>query len=177
MELLSVPKGQRKRKRIRGRGGASGAGNRCGKGNKGQNCRSGGGVRLGFEGGQMPLYRRTARRGFSNSRFKNHYSVLNLDVLDRCFSDGDTVSAESLCTQGLVSRKNSPVKILGNGRIAKKLTVVADKVSKGAALKIEKAGGTVRVTTPTAKAAPEKKAKDHPDEAATAASDEGETEA
>ncbi len=141
--VLTVPKGARKNKKRLGRGGASGTGCTAGKGSKGQNARAGGGVRPGFEGGQMPLYRRIARRGFSNAPFKKEYLILNIDDLD-VFKSGETVSRESLLKQGLISKRTKPVKLLGRGEIKKKLVVEVDKVSKQAREKITGAGGEVK---------------------------------
>ena len=132
----------------RGRGHGSGNGKTAGKGHKGQKARSGA-PRPGFEGGQMPLYRRVARRGFSNYPFKKEYVCINLDQLEAKFNDGETVNKESLVAKGFVSKKASEkalVKILGNGDITKKLTVEVNKASASAKAKIEKAGGSVKLT-------------------------------
>lgn len=143
METLKPPKGAiRQRKRL-GRGNGSGTGTTAGKGTKGQNSRSGGGVRPGFEGGQMPLYRRVARRGFSNSRFKKDYVVVSLGSIESRFSDGDTVSLATLRDHKLIGNRELLAKILGDGEISKKLTVVGVRVSRSAAAKIMAAGGTV----------------------------------
>lgn len=139
---LKAPKGAVKKKVIAGRGKSSKKGGTAGKGNNGQNARSGGGVRPGFEGGQMPLYRRVARRGFSNSMFKTVYQSLNVSDLQNRFEDGDTVNVETLRGKGLVSG-SLPVKILGNGDLSKKLDVQIEKLSASAAEKIKKAGGTI----------------------------------
>jgi len=141
---LKAPAGTGKKRRRVGRGQGSGKAGTCGRGHNGQNSRSGGGVRPGFEGGQMPLYRRIARRGFSNYPFKKEYEEINLIVLEKKYSSGDTVSIETLKEKKIVSSKTQRVKILGNGELTKKLTVNLDKVSKGAQEKIEKAGGTVQ---------------------------------
>ena len=109
----------------------------------GQNSRSGGGVRLGFEGGQMPLYRRLPKRGFTN-HWAKEYAEVNVQDLDR-FEDGAVVDLEALCQAGLVKQVKDGVKVLGNGELSKKLTVKADKFSKSAAEKIEKAGGKAEV--------------------------------
>ncbi len=142
--LLTVPKGARKNKKKIGRGSSSGTGCTAGKGNKGQNCRSGGGVRPGFEGGQMPLYRRIARRGFSNYPFKKEYLIFNLDDLG-IFKSGDTVSKETLLKNGMITKRNLPIKLLGRGEIKKKLIIELDKVSKQAQDKITQQGGEVKV--------------------------------
>jgi len=143
MEELRAPAGATKRRRIVGRGPGSGNGKTSGRGHKGQNSRSGGKVRPGFEGGQMPLYRRIARRGFSNYPFKQEYTVVNLGELDKRFSDGDTVNLESLRGKRLVKNKATNVKILGDGEITKKLTVSGVRISGSAEQKITSAGGTV----------------------------------
>jgi large subunit ribosomal protein L15 len=140
---LQAPKGSSKKKKIIGRGAGSGKGGRCGRGNKGQNARSGGGVRLGFEGGQMPLYRRIARRGFSNKRFAKPFAVVNIGELEKKFRSGDTVNRESLYRCGLVSKKGIGVKVLGIGGLTKKLTLEVDGISRSAAEAVQKAGGRV----------------------------------
>ncbi len=144
MEQLKAPKGAHKKKRPVGRGVGSGHGRSSGRGHDGQNSRSGGGVRLGFEGGQMPLFRRIATRGFSNYPFKKEYSIVNLKTVDARFEDGDTVTVESLRSKGLLKKKNAIVKILGDGEITKKLTFAVHKVSASAQKKIEAAGGTIQ---------------------------------
>lgn len=143
MNSIRVPAGATRSKKRIGRGPGSGTGKTSGKGHKGQRARSGGGVRPGFEGGQMPLYRRIARRGFSNYRFKVEYLPLNLDRLDAAFQAGDTVSLQSLAEKRLISRNAQHVKILGRGEVSKALTVSGLAVSAGARAKIEAAGGTV----------------------------------
>jgi large subunit ribosomal protein L15 len=148
---LRAPKGAVKKKRIRGRGQGTGNGGRCGRGDKGQNARSGGGVRLGFEGGQMPLYRRIARRGFSNRRFKREFSVVNVGELEKKFEDGELVNRKSLLEKGLVRKKRLDVKILGEGSISKKLKIDVAKVSKSAFAKITKCGGEVISGAPESK--------------------------
>jgi large subunit ribosomal protein L15 len=139
---LHAPDGANKKKRILGRGQGSGRGTTAGKGNKGQKARSGGKTYIGFEGGQMPLYRRIAHRGFSNYPFKKEYQVVNLGEIEKRFQDGETVDSASLITKGLV-KGAVPVKILGNGEITKKLTVKIGAFSASAKEKIEKAGGTI----------------------------------
>ena len=126
----------------RGRGHGSGNGKTAGKGHKGQKARSGA-TRPGFEGGQMPLYRRLPKRGFKNRNTKDIVAI-NVSVLDR-FEDGAEVTLESLLASGAVSRLGDGVKILGNGELTKKLTVKVSAVSEGAKAKIEAAGGTVEV--------------------------------
>ena len=128
----------------RGRGHASGNGKTAGKGHKGQNARSGGGVRIGFEGGQMPLARRIPKRGFNNI-FATRYATVNVGDLNR-FVEGTVVNEELLKATGLVTKlENGGVKILGNGELNVKLTVQAAKFSASAAEKIEKAGGKAEV--------------------------------
>jgi len=147
--ILSAPQGANKKPKRVGRGSSSGLGTTAGKGNKGQQSRSGGKTYVGFEGGQMPLYRRIAHKGFSNYPFKKEYFCINVSQLEEQFNDGDTVSAETLAAKGFISKKTvTMVKVLGNGEITKKLTVAVDKVSESAKAKIEKAGGTVKVAAP-----------------------------
>ena len=150
--ILTAPKGANKKPKRVGRGSSSGLGTTAGKGNKGQQSRSGSAVPyIGFEGGQMPLYRRIARRGFSNYPFKKEYVCINVEVLEAKFNDGETVDKKSLAEKGFISSKTpSLVKILGNGEITKKLTVSVDKVSESAKAKIEKAGGSVKVAEESA---------------------------
>lgn len=142
---LHAPQGAHKKKRIVGRGSSSGRGTTAGRGNKGQQSRSGGKVYVGFEGGQMPLYRRIARRGFSNYYFKKEYAIVNLKDIQERYSDGEIVDNVTLLAKGLVKKTGSLVKVLGNidGDFTKKVTVSVDKVSASAKEKIEKAGGTV----------------------------------
>ncbi len=144
---LSAPKGANKKKRIVGRGSSSGRGTTAGRGNKGQQSRSGGKVYVGFEGGQMPLFRRIARRGFSNYPFKKEYLVLNVCDLELKYDDGETVNVKTLSEKGMINKNAKPlIKILSNGEVTKKLTVEVDKISSTAKEKIEKAGGTVTVS-------------------------------
>ncbi len=147
--LLHAPEGaNRKPKRV-GRGSSSGLGSTAGKGNKGQQSRSGSAVPyVGFEGGQMPLYRRIAHRGFSNAAFKKEYEIINLRDLEAKFADGDTVNRESLALKGLSKKSGVGIKILGDGEITKKLTIDVDKVSASAKTKIESAGGSVKEAVP-----------------------------
>ena len=139
---LHAPKGANKRKRILGRGQGSGRGTTAGKGNKGQKARSGGKTYVGFEGGQMPLYRRLARRGFSNYPFKREFQIVNLGEIESSYEDGQTVNIDSLLKRELV-KNNKPVKILGDGELTKKLIFNVNKYSISAAEKIKKAGGSV----------------------------------
>lgn len=131
------------RKRI-GRGPGSGNGKTAGKGHKGQNARSGGGVRPGFEGGQLPLYRRLSKRGFNNYNFRTVYATVNVSDLD-IFDEGTVVTIELLKEVGLVTKELDGVKVLGNGELTKKLTVKANKFSETAKEKIENVGGTIEV--------------------------------
>lgn len=140
---LYAPEGANKKKRIVGRGSSSGRGTTAGRGNKGQQSRSGGKVYVGFEGGQMPLYRRIAKRGFSNYPFRKDYEVLNLSDIEIRYVNGETVNHDSLVSKGLIKKGTVLVKVLGDGDLTKKLTVDVDKVSSSAKEKIEKAGGTV----------------------------------
>ena len=128
----------------KGRGIGSGNGKTAGKGHKGQNARSGGGVRPGFEGGQIPLYRRLPKRGFCNERFAKVYSIINVEALNK-FEDGATVDLEILLDAGILSKANDGLKVLGRGEITKKVTVKAKVFSASAKAKIEAAGGTVEV--------------------------------
>jgi large subunit ribosomal protein L15 len=139
---IRAPKGATRNKKMLGRGVGSGHGKTAGKGTKGQKARAGGGVRVGFEGGQMPLFRRIARRGFSNAPFKKVYEVVNVSALNG-FADGETVNLESLRAKGLVKKKGVLVKVLGEGELARKLTVSVDKVSASAREKVLAAGGSV----------------------------------
>ncbi len=131
------------RKRI-GRGTGSGTGETAGRGMHGQNSRSGGGVRLGFEGGQNPLYRRLPKRGFSNHPFKTTYATINVSQLNK-FQNGTIVTPELLIESGLISKELDGIKILGNGKLDKKLTVKGTKFSAGAIKLIEAAGGACEV--------------------------------
>ena len=143
LEDLKPVAGSTHRKKIVGRGIGSGVGKTSGKGHKGQNARSGGGVRPGFEGGQMPLYRRLPKRGFTNIFAKKYVSV-NVEVLDK-FNDGDVVTAETLLEKGIISKALDGVKILGRGEVTKKVDVKVAKISASAKEKIEKAGGKAEV--------------------------------
>ncbi len=125
-----------------GRGIGSGLGKTSGKGHKGQNARSGGGVRVGFEGGQMPLMRKLPRRGFNNANFKKQYSIVNLAVLNK-FDENAVVDSNALIEKGILSKvEEYGVKVLGNGKLEKVLTIKASKFSESAKKKIAEAGGT-----------------------------------
>ena len=127
-----------------GRGVSSGHGKTSGKGHKGQNARSGGGVRPGFEGGQLPLFRRLPKRGFSNAMFKVKYATINLSDLEK-FDNGAVVTPELLKEMGILKKQLDGVKVLGNGELTKKLTVKANKFSQSAIEKIEAKGGKAEV--------------------------------
>mgnify|MGYP004627365699 FL=1 len=131
------------RKRV-GRGSGSGTGKTSGKGHKGQNARSGGGVRPGFEGGQLPLFRRLPKRGFSNYEFKTRYATVNVGDLEM-FEEGKVITLEELKNAGLVKKELSGIKILGNGTLTKKLSVKANCFSESAKSKIESVGGKIEV--------------------------------
>lgn len=140
---LKPSEGSRKERNRLGRGIGSGNGKTAGRGTKGQNSRSGGGVRLGFEGGQTPLFQRLPKRGFTNINRKE-FAVVNLDTLNR-FEDGTEVTPELLIETGVVRNEKSGIKILAKGNIEKKLTVKAHKFSSAAKEAIETAGGTAEV--------------------------------
>ena len=145
---LHAPEGANKKKRIVGRGAGSGLGTTAGRGNKGQQSRSGGKTYPGFEGGQMPLYRRLPHRGFSNYPFRKEWQIVNIEDLAIKFQAGETVDAASLLLKGLIKKPEQLIKVLGNGSISIALNVSVDAVSAGAKAKIEAAGG--KVETPTA---------------------------
>ena len=141
--IKSAVPAHRKRTRV-GRGPASGLGKTSGKGNKGQKSRSGYGATIQKQGGQMPLFRRLPKRGFNNKRFQTRYEVINVGDLDR-FDNGGEVGVETLAGAGLVRHKDSKVKVLGDGRLTKKLKVKARCFSKAAIAKISNAGGSAEV--------------------------------
>ena len=138
---LSPAQGSAKAAYRKGRGAGSGNGKTAGKGHKGQNARSGGGVRVGFEGGQLPLYRKLPKRGFKN-RFAVNYSIVNVEALNK-FENGSVVDIETLKAAKLVRKELDGVKILGNGELTKALTVKATVFSATAKEKIEAAGGKI----------------------------------
>lgn len=142
-ELQPAP-GSTKAPKRKGRGVGTGNGKTAGKGHKGQNARAGGGVRLGFEGGQMPLYRRIPKRGFNNKLFAKVYAEVNVSDLND-FENGAVISTEELIEKGLVKKVVDGVAILGNGELSKKLTVKAARFTKTASEKIEAAGGKAEV--------------------------------
>ena len=139
--LKNISGSKKNRKRI-GRGPGSGWGKTAAKGHKGQNARSGGGVPAWFEGGQMPLIRRLPKRGFNNP-FAKEYVVINLDIIEKKFNDGEEVSIETLKEKKIVKKIKDGIKILGNGEITKKLTFTGILFSKSAKEKILNAGGTI----------------------------------
>ena len=142
LENLSPAYGSTKRRKRVGRGGKYSK--TAGAGEKGQNARSGGGVRVGFEGGQLPLFRRLGKRGFSNARFKTVYATVNVSDLNR-FEENTVVTPELLIETGLVTKQLDGIKVLGNGELSKKLNVKANVFSKSAKEKIEAAGGKTEV--------------------------------
>ena len=141
---LSPAEGSVKAGFRKGRGAGSGNGKTAGKGHKGQNARSGGGVRPGFEGGQLPLYRKLPKRGFKNVRFAKQYTVINVQSLNK-FNDGEVVDAAALLAKGIINVINDGVKVLGEGELTKKLTVKAQVFSGSAKEKIEAVGGKTEV--------------------------------
>ena len=141
---LSPAEGSVKEGFRKGRGAGSGNGKTAGKGHKGQNARSGGGVRPGFEGGQLPLYRKLPKRGFNNFRFAKQYAVVNVQSLNK-FNDGDVVDSAALLSMGIIDTVFDGVKILGEGELTKKLTVKAAVFSASAKEKIEAVGGKTEV--------------------------------
>ncbi|MDP4133129.1 MAG: 50S ribosomal protein L15 [Bacillota bacterium] len=140
---LSPVEGSTKEAKRKGRGHGTGNGKTAGRGHKGQNARSGGGVRPGFEGGQMPLYRRLPKRGFVNI-FAKDFVQVNLEVFD-AFNNGDVVGINELVEKGIVSKAKDGIVVLGRGELTKKLTIKANRFSKSAAEKIESAGGKAEV--------------------------------
>jgi large subunit ribosomal protein L15 len=162
MNLTDVRKAKipRKKKFPVGRGHSSGIGKTCGRGRKGQYARQGTSFRPYFEGGQVPMVRRLPKRGFNNAVFKSVYEIVNVGQLDKLFASGETVDEAALRAKGLVRRDCDGIKILGDGALAKKLTVRAHLFTKQAEQKISKAGGTVEkvAAAKPAEPAPEKKA-------------------
>ncbi len=146
LHTLQPNPGSKHRKKRLGCGESSGLGKTCGKGNKGQKARSGGSIRPGFEGGQMPLHRRLPKKGFSNARFKAVVKIVNLNQLEAFFEAGATVGEDELRAAGLLKgHQNSydAVKVLGIGELSKPLNVIVDFASASAAAKIKAAGGTL----------------------------------
>jgi len=155
---LYAPVGANKRKKILGRGQGTGKGTTAGKGNKGQKARSGGRTYVGFEGGQMPLYRRLAHRGFSNYPFKKEWQIVNLGDIEKFYNAGETVDLASLNKKGLV-KGAEPVKVLSNGDFSKKLTFNVAAASASAKEKIEKTGGSITLNPPLPRRRPNPKKK------------------
>ena len=141
---LSPAEGSVKERFRKGRGAGSGNGKTAGKGHKGQNARSGGGVRPGFEGGQLPLYRKLPKRGFNNYRFGKQYAIVNVASLNK-FEDGAVVDAAALLAAGVIRNALDGIKVLGEGELTKKLTVMAAVFSASAKEKIEAVGGKTEV--------------------------------
>lgn len=142
LHTLKPRHGAKHRVKRLGCGESSGHGKTSGKGHKGQKARSGGSIRLGFEGGQMPLIRRMPKRGFNNNQFKIRFATVSLDALNT-FDAGATVDEQALLAAGVIRRPYDAVKILGGGELKKKLTIVANKASESAKAAIEKAGGSL----------------------------------
>jgi large subunit ribosomal protein L15 len=142
LHTLKPRPGAKHRVKRLGCGESSGHGKTSGKGHKGQKARSGGSIRLGFEGGQMPLIRRLPKRGFNNAAFKTKFAVVNVDALNK-FENGATVDETTLREQNLVRGRFDSIKILGTGELTKKLTIAGARVSQAAREKIEKAGGSI----------------------------------
>ncbi len=143
-DITSLVGAHRRRKRV-GRGESSGLGKTCGRGNKGCLSRAGGGPRPLHEGGQMPIFRRLPKRGFSNFQFRRAYEIVNLAVLEKSFGDGQTVDPDGMRAAGLIDGERSLIKVLGQGPLTKRLTVVAHAFSASAKAAIESAGGVARV--------------------------------
>lgn len=152
LSTLQPNPGAKHRKKRLGCGESSGLGKTCGKGNKGQKARSGGSIRPGFEGGQMPLHRRLPKKGFNNARFQSTIAIVNLSQLEAFFEAGATVTENELRNAGLVKGVADAVKLLGNGNLSKPLSVTVDFVSKSAAEKVIAAGGSVTVLSDAAEA-------------------------
>ena len=144
LHKLSPAEGSTKENFRKGRGAGSGNGKTAGKGHKGQNARSGGGVRPGFEGGQLPLYRKLPKRGFNNFLFSKKYTIIHVQSLNK-FDDGEVVDTAALLLKGVINNVNDGVKVLGEGELTKKLTVKAAVFSAAAKEKIEAAGGKTEV--------------------------------
>ena len=143
LHTLKPNRGAKHRVKRLGRGESSGLGKTSGRGHKGQKARSGGGVRPGFEGGQMPLHRRLPKRGFNNTRFQDKIVIVNVSFINDRFEDGATINEASLRAANLIKGNFDGVKVLGFGEISKKVTVEGCTVSASAREKIEKAGGTI----------------------------------
>ena len=146
MRLENLPKTAelKARKRV-GRGPGSGMGKTSTRGENGQKSRSGASISPWFQGGQSPLYRRIPKRGFNNARFTTRFAIINLSDLNKFFNDGDVVSEEILKERGIIKKRLSGIKILGNGKLEKKLTIKANRFTTSAVSKIEEAGGKAEV--------------------------------
>jgi len=144
LDRLKAPKGANTKRTRRGRGEGGGLGKTAGKGHKGQNARTGGGVKAGFEGGQMPLQRKLPKHGFTNI-FRVENRSVNIGDISAAFKAGETVDAATLAEKGLIKKKGGPVKVLAGGEITSALTVKANKYSKAAMEKIQAAGGVAEV--------------------------------
>ncbi|WP_031538532.1 50S ribosomal protein L15 [Borreliella garinii] len=144
MFSLLKPKGANKRRKIVGRGPGSGLGKTSGRGQKGQKARSTS-PRLGFEGGQTPLYRRLPRKGFSNNDYKLKYTIVNLGDIDKKFKDGQVVNYDTLLENKLIRKKNKKIKILSNGELTKKVSLEVSKISKSAESLVTRIGGTIKL--------------------------------
>lgn len=146
MKLENLPKSKeaKARKRV-GRGTGSGMGKTATRGENGQKSRSGASIKPWFQGGQSPLYRRIPKRGFNNARFETKFATINLDVINKYFNDGETVSPEVLKERGIIKKQLCGIKVLGNGTLEKKVTVKANRFSSKAVTKIEDAGGKAEV--------------------------------
>jgi large subunit ribosomal protein L15 len=152
LNTLSPRPGSKHRVKRLGCGESSGHGKTCCKGNKGQYARSGGSIRPGFEGGQMPIYRRLPKKGFNNINFKYQWAVVNVATLNDTFNDGDEINEDTLREYGIVQgRRWDGVKVLGDGELTKKLSITAEKFTASAREKIEKAGGKAIEAKPAAK--------------------------
>ena len=148
MQLHNIPAGKNPRKatKRRGRGTATGQGGTSGRGHKGQKARSGGGTRPGFEGGQMPLYRRLPKRGFNNKRFRTDYNIINVGNLNR-FAEENIVNQDLLIKSGLLSKRKNGLRILGNGELKVKITVEANGFTRSAREKIEELNGACKLVS------------------------------
>ncbi len=141
---ITLVAGRKKQRKRLGKGSGSGHGKTCGKGHNGSLSRAGAGGKMGYEGGQMPLFRRLPKRGFSNYRFIRRYEIVNVSQLDR-FEDGSVIDVKSLFSAGLVNSASSKVKVLGDGELTKKLDISVHKFSKAAQDKILSCGGAAKV--------------------------------
>ena len=144
LENLPKSKGFKTKKRV-GRGPGSGMGKTSTSGQKGQKSRSGVSIKPWFQGGQSPIYRQLPKRGFNNARFTKRFAIINVSDLNKFFNDGDIVTEEILKERGIIKKRLSGIKVLGNGELTKKLTIKADRFTSSAVTKIEKAGGKAEV--------------------------------